>query len=95
MENSDQTVPIKVGLLLRKPLFFKSTFSLALVIAALLLSWLILLQTPGNRAGVLVCKALSLSKSVSNLDQEFAWAAITPKSLYFCCCLIALNFCVS
>lgn len=63
---------------------------------ALLMSWLILLQTPGNRAGVLACKGLYLSKSVSNLDQEFAWAVIIPKSLYFWCHLIALKFlCVS
>lgn len=40
MENSDQVLPIKVELLLRKSLKkkIKSAFSLALVIAALLLS---------------------------------------------------------
>lgn len=46
--------------------------------------------------GVLAFKGLYLSKSVSNFDQEFAWAAIIPKSLYFWCHLIALKFlCVS
>lgn len=96
MENSDQAVPAKVGLLLRKPFFFWSEafyqhFLLALIIAALLLSWLFSLQAPGSRAGVPACKGLSLPKPISSLGQGFGWAAITPKSLYFWCCFVPLK----
>lgn len=98
MENSDQAVPTKVGLLLRKLFFFFFFFGpkhfisiLALIIAALLLSWLFSLKTPGSRAGVPARKGLSPPKPISSLDQDFGWAAITPKSLYFWCCLVALK----
>lgn len=60
LENSDQALPSKIGLLLRKPSFLfhllwsiLSAFSLILIISALLLSWLFSLQTPGSTNGVL------------------------------------------